>query len=82
MGIYRGHPRVDLSVTRPQVKPACPECGSRQSRVLDTRESLAGDATWRRRQCLNTGCRHTYATTERVDPYARARYPTKKSAVS
>lgn len=37
----------------------CPFCGSREDRVLDSRESQEGDAIRRRRECKNCGRRFT-----------------------
>ncbi len=43
----------------------CPYCGSDESRVVDSRDSEAGDAVRRRRECA--GCDRRYTTYERVD---------------
>jgi len=67
-------------MTRPSAKPACPECGLRRSEVIDTRPTAAGDATYRRRRCLD--CDHRFSTEERVAEYSRAKYPTTKPATS
>jgi len=43
----------------------CPYCASEESKVVDSRDSEAGDAIRRRRECL--GCERRYTTYERVD---------------
>jgi transcriptional repressor NrdR len=43
----------------------CPKCGAERDRVVDTRESRAGDAVRRRRVC--GACGHRFTTHERVD---------------
>jgi transcriptional repressor NrdR len=43
----------------------CPYCASEESKVVDSRDSEAGDATRRRRECL--ACERRYTTYERVD---------------
>ncbi|MBN2203473.1 MAG: transcriptional repressor NrdR [Thermoleophilia bacterium] len=43
----------------------CPYCGSDESRVVDSRDSEAGDAVRRRRECLE--CDRRYTTYERVE---------------
>jgi transcriptional repressor NrdR len=43
----------------------CPYCGSDESRVVDSRDSEAGDAVRRRREC--TDCDRRYTTYERVE---------------
>ena len=47
----------------------CPLCGHRQDRVIDSRESQAGDVIRRRRECLK--CERRFTTYERSDeiPY-------------
>ena len=42
----------------------CPWCGTKEDRVVDSREAEAGDAIRRRRECL--GCTRRYTTFERV----------------
>ncbi len=43
----------------------CPFCGSVDSRVVDSRDTDAGDAVRRRRECLE--CERRFTTYERVD---------------
>jgi transcriptional repressor NrdR len=43
----------------------CPFCASEESKVVDSRDSEAGDAIRRRRECLD--CERRYTTYERVD---------------
>jgi transcriptional repressor NrdR len=43
----------------------CPYCSSDESKVVDSRDSEAGDATRRRRECL--ACERRYTTYERVE---------------
>jgi len=43
----------------------CPFCHGPENKVLDSRESLEGAVTRRRRQCL--GCRRRFTTYERVE---------------
>jgi len=43
----------------------CPYCASDESRVVDSRDSEAGDAIRRRRECL--ACGRRYTTYERVE---------------
>jgi transcriptional repressor NrdR len=43
----------------------CPFCASEESKVVDSRDSEAGDAIRRRRECL--ACERRYTTYERVD---------------
>ena len=43
----------------------CPFCNSEDSRVVDSRDSEAGDAIRRRRECL--GCERRYTTYERIE---------------
>lgn len=43
----------------------CPFCGSEESRVVDSRDSEAGDAIRRRREC--SGCERRYTTYERIE---------------
>ena len=43
----------------------CPYCASEESKVVDSRDSEAGDAIRRRRECL--ACERRYTTYERVD---------------
>ncbi len=43
----------------------CPYCASEESRVVDSRESEAGDAIRRRRECLV--CERRYTTYERIE---------------
>lgn len=43
----------------------CPFCGSEDSRVVDSRDSEAGDAIRRRRECSR--CERRYTTYERVE---------------
>jgi transcriptional repressor NrdR len=43
----------------------CPFCNSDESRVVDSRDSEAGDAIRRRRECL--GCERRYTTYERIE---------------
>jgi transcriptional repressor NrdR len=43
----------------------CPYCASEESKVVDSRDSEAGDAIRRRRECLV--CERRYTTYERVD---------------
>ncbi len=43
----------------------CPFCGSEDSRVVDSRDSEAGDAIRRRREC--SGCERRYTTYERIE---------------
>jgi transcriptional repressor NrdR len=43
----------------------CPYCASEESKVVDSRESEAGDAIRRRRECL--GCERRYTTYERIE---------------
>jgi transcriptional repressor NrdR len=43
----------------------CPFCSSEESKVVDSRDSEAGDATRRRRECL--ACERRYTTYERVE---------------
>ncbi len=43
----------------------CPQCAANRDQVLDSRESSAGDAVRRRRECLACGARFT--TYERID---------------
>lgn len=43
----------------------CPFCASEESRVVDSRDSEAGDAIRRRRECL--ACERRYTTYERID---------------
>lgn len=43
----------------------CPFCDSDESRVVDSRDSEAGDAIRRRRECL--ACERRYTTYERID---------------
>ena len=48
----------------------CPKCGGADVRVVDSRESRAGDEVRRRRVCGRCGCRFT--TRERVEASAAA----------
>jgi len=43
----------------------CPFCGSEESRVVDSRDSEAGDAIRRRRECST--CERRYTTYERIE---------------
>ncbi len=43
----------------------CPFCSSEQSKVVDSRDSEAGDAIRRRRECLD--CERRYTTYERLE---------------
>jgi transcriptional repressor NrdR len=43
----------------------CPYCASEESKVIDSRDSEAGDAIRRRRECL--ACERRYTTYERVE---------------
>jgi len=43
----------------------CPFCSSEESKVVDSRDSEAGDAIRRRRECL--ACERRYTTYERLD---------------
>lgn len=43
----------------------CPFCSSEQSKVVDSRDSEAGDAIRRRRECL--ACERRYTTYERLE---------------
>ncbi len=43
----------------------CPFCNSDESKVVDSRDSEAGDATRRRRECL--ACERRYTTYERLE---------------
>jgi transcriptional repressor NrdR len=43
----------------------CPFCGAHESKVVDSRDSEAGDAVRRRRECL--GCERRYTTYERIE---------------
>ena len=43
----------------------CPFCGQEESKVVDSRDSEAGDAIRRRRECLD--CERRYTTYERVE---------------
>jgi len=43
----------------------CPFCSSEESRVVDSRDSEAGDAIRRRRECL--ACERRYTTYERIE---------------
>lgn len=43
----------------------CPFCNSEESKVVDSRDSEAGDATRRRRECL--ACERRYTTYERIE---------------
>jgi transcriptional repressor NrdR len=43
----------------------CPFCGSEESRVVDSRDSEAGDAIRRRREC--SACERRYTTYERIE---------------
>ena len=43
----------------------CPFCNSEESKVVDSRDSEAGDAIRRRRECL--ACERRYTTYERLD---------------
>lgn len=43
----------------------CPFCGREESKVVDSRDSEAGDAIRRRRECL--ACERRYTTYERVE---------------
>ena len=43
----------------------CPFCGQDESKVVDSRDSEAGDAIRRRRECLH--CERRYTTYERVE---------------
>jgi transcriptional repressor NrdR len=43
----------------------CPYCGRDESRVVDSRDSEAGDAVRRRRECL--ACDRRYTTYERIE---------------
>ena len=43
----------------------CPFCNSDESKVVDSRDSEAGDAIRRRRECL--ACERRYTTYERIE---------------
>ena len=43
----------------------CPFCSSEESKVVDSRDSEAGDSVRRRRECLS--CERRYTTYERVE---------------
>lgn len=43
----------------------CPECGLRNSKVVESREAVEGDAIRRRRECLE--CNQRFTTYERVE---------------
>jgi transcriptional repressor NrdR len=43
----------------------CPYCGQPESKVVDSRDSEAGDAIRRRRECL--ACERRYTTYERIE---------------
>jgi transcriptional repressor NrdR len=46
----------------------CPRCGSRDDKVIDSRQSREGQSIRRRRQCLKCGYRYTtYEEIERTD---------------
>src|SRR5918911_3072073 len=46
----------------------CPKCGSRDDKVIDSRQSREGKSIRRRRQCLKCGFRYTtYEEIERTD---------------
>jgi transcriptional repressor NrdR len=46
----------------------CPYCGHGDDRVIDSRETRAGEATRRRRECLS--CKRRYTTYERLEEIA------------
>jgi transcriptional repressor NrdR len=46
----------------------CPYCGHRDDRVIDSRETRAGEATRRRRECLS--CKRRYTTYEHLEEIA------------
>ncbi len=46
----------------------CPFCGSKEDRVLDSRESQEGDTIRRRRECK--GCGRRYTTFEQIEEMA------------
>jgi transcriptional repressor NrdR len=48
-----------------EVVMRCPYCASEESKVVDSRDSEAGDAIRRRRECL--ACERRYTTYERVE---------------
>ena len=68
-----GIPRILLSLSPPNTiccgggvfSVRCPYCGSEESKVVDSRESEAGDAIRRRRECVL--CERRYTTYERID---------------
>ena len=43
----------------------CPKCGSRDDKVIDSRQSRDGSSIRRRRQCLK--CRYRYTTYEEIE---------------
>src|SRR5258705_117173 len=43
----------------------CPKCGSRDDKVIDSRQSRDGSSIRRRRQCLK--CKYRYTTYEEVE---------------
>jgi transcriptional repressor NrdR len=43
----------------------CPRCGSRDDKVIDSRQSREGQSIRRRRQCLK--CRYRYTTYEEIE---------------
>lgn len=45
----------------------CPVCGGQNSRVLESRIAVAGDAMRRRRECMTEGCYERFTTYERVE---------------
>ncbi|MDR0375002.1 MAG: transcriptional regulator NrdR [Treponema sp.] len=47
----------------------CPNCGSVDDRVLDSRTLAAGDATRRRRECLSCGFRFTSYERIEIKPF-------------
>jgi Predicted transcriptional regulator, consists of a Zn-ribbon and ATP-cone domains len=43
----------------------CPKCGSRDDKVIDSRQSRDGSSIRRRRQCLK--CKYRYTTYEEIE---------------
>ncbi len=47
----------------------CPKCGYTESKVIDSRPAESGNATRRRRECLNPECKERFTTYERREEH-------------
>jgi len=56
---------ITVYLTKRRYKVKCPQCGSLQDKVIDSRQSKDGTVIRRRRECLE--CGHRFTTYERLE---------------